>query len=209
MNSKKTVWPLSKTAGFLSLAIPLLVGAYHYLLLAADPSPYQPPAEGSLLSVSGQFMPQKWQLCYRGDACPPLQFRTQDRETIWLNCEPRPAINQCLFDKKGVGDNNAIADKPLTVKYYNAGTNAEPFYVFLSLAKDDGFVTTYSDRVSEIKNTAVARVDRRSPGLFRYTLPSKDIQLVWNMYWGIPWLVALTYFASSLFLSGRRRPHSR
>ncbi len=73
MKPKTTAWPLAKTAGLLSLIIPLAVGIYYYLPVIAGLPPYWPVTRTSLVGIAPKDMSLNWNMYW---AIPWLVFLT-------------------------------------------------------------------------------------------------------------------------------------
>lgn len=192
--------PLFNLAALLVLAIPIALGFYYLSQNDLQPG-YNPPAARNLIGASGSFLPQKYQGCDHSTGCAPLRFRADTGQVIDVNCEPKPALNRCLFSDQGFGDNGAYEGKPVILMFYNAGDSAEPHNVFLSLSDGNGSIMSYSDRVADIRNTRVSNGSRRSPGWFRYPFSEgagRQLYLGGLAVWGLALFYCIVSILGSL-----------
>ncbi len=176
----------------------VMAGIFYYLFggFIANLS-WSPPPQSTWQTASGQFLPQT--ACdtpqFRCDA--PFTFRTDDGRTLSVNCEPAPALNDCLYDEAHRTTNAGIASKPATITYFNAQPQGatQPFLVVMAATVDGRVLFDAPRRIALVRGTQVGRSRTRGPVRSQghgFTLVMMSIFAVWALVMGvIPLLIRL------------------
>ncbi|WP_155847858.1 hypothetical protein [Asticcacaulis benevestitus] len=160
------------------------------------------PAEGDLSVSEGSFASHNLVDCNsRYCSNGPYTFRTQAGDTLELNCEPGPAINQCL-DSDGFGRRTRGLDgKSASVQYYNdnEGRDIAPYYVMLDVEASDGKLISYGESVSSIKNSVIS-IDEYGSHRNRSNNGQAGVHTVYMMYgYILCTTLSLIFFLFSFF----------
>ncbi|GGZ41461.1 hypothetical protein [Asticcacaulis endophyticus] len=152
---------------------------------------WEAPPEASLTVAQGYFYPQAHDLQCKPPGCrqAELLFKPDGGEAIELNCEPFPAINTCLYDREGTGDNLWIAGKTVEIKYYDRwpGQRTDE-YMLMAISQNGKAVMRYDDRVASVRSTATnerIRGGRRSGDLYFYRWVGRSFYFQLTIWGGI------------------------
>lgn len=118
---------------------------------------WTPPAEAELVMAQGRFLSHPLAQCnhpYCADN-PPYRLQLNSGEIIELNCEPVPAINQCL-DSNGFGrKTRELEGQEAKVAYFNDSGSGKSYNVVMSVKVGAEYLIKYENRIDYIRKTSV------------------------------------------------------
>lgn len=117
---------------------------------------WSPPKGSAFVTAVGFFVPTTVPRC-ASISCvpPPIKFQTTSGEILEMNCEPSPPLNMCV-------QASALASlgsptKPVRVQYVEIKKllNRSVDKIIMSISSGHNILTSYSERLSEIRHTYV------------------------------------------------------
>lgn len=92
-----------------------------------------------------------------GDIRSPFIFVSNNEGILQIECEPFPAINDCLYDKVAIGGSNRhLSNIQSEIKYFKSFDLARKLHLVLLSVKIDGrYVVEEKNRITAIVNTTL------------------------------------------------------